>query len=385
MILFKECDVYTPEPIGRRDVLVGGGKVVAIGERIPEPKGVGCEVISAGGLRMIPGLIDAHIHIAGAGGEGGPATRTPELRLSQMLEGGVTTAIGSLGTDGFTRSVESVLMKAKSLRKEGMSAWILTGAYQVPTPTILGDVGRDIALIEEVIGAGEVAISDHRSSCPTVAELVRLAEHARVGGMLGGKAGVVLLHMGDQPEPFRILYECVNASMLPIKQFYPTHCNRNSWIYADAKIYGKTGWLDLTASAWPYFPDDEVKPSKAIAGLLEAGVPLPHITLSSDGCGSLPAFDEAGNLVKLEIGEPKSILREILDCVHQERLPLETALSVATANPAAILKLPRKGRVAAGCDADLVLLDKEDRVYHLAANGVLLVRDAVMLRKGAFE
>jgi beta-aspartyl-dipeptidase (metallo-type) len=385
MILFKECDVYAPEHIGRRDVLVGGGRVVAIGEKIPEPKGAGCEVISAGGLRMIPGLIDAHIHIAGAGGEGGPATRTPELRLSQMLEGGVTTVIGSLGTDGFTRTVESVLMKAKSLRKEGVSAWILTGSYQVPTPTILGDVGRDITLIEEVIGVGEVAISDHRSSCPTVAELVRLAEQARVGGMLGGKAGIVLLHMGDLQEPFRILYECVNASMLPIKQFYPTHCNRNSWIYEDARIYGKTGWLDLTASAWPYFPDDEVKPSKAIAGLLAADVPLPHITLSSDGCGSLPAFDEAGNLVKLEVGEPKSILREILDCVHQERLPLETALAVATSSPAAILKLPRKGRVAAGCDADLVLLDKEDRVYHLTANGSLLVRDAVMLRKGSFE
>jgi beta-aspartyl-dipeptidase (metallo-type) len=211
--LFKNADVYAPEFIGRKDILVGGGKILAIGENLEAPAGYDCEVISAEGLKVVPGFIDAHVHIAGAGGEGGPSTRTPELQLSMLVEAGVTTVIGCLGTDGMTRTVESVLMKAKGLRAEGVSSWIYTGSYQIPTPTITGDVGRDIALIDEVIGVGEIALSDHRSSWPNTDELLRLVEHARVGGMLGGKAGIVNIHLGDQPRTFQPMYDVLNVAM----------------------------------------------------------------------------------------------------------------------------------------------------------------------------
>ncbi len=385
MILLKECEVFSPEPLGRKDVLLAGTRVAAVADEITEPRGVELEIIPCHGLRLVPGLVDGHVHIAGAGGEGGPATRTPEMHLGQMLDGGITTVVGCLGTDGLTRNVESVLMKAKGLRSEGVSAWILTGSYQVPTPTLLGDVGRDIALVEEVIGVGEVAIADHRSSGPTVDELIRLAEHARVGGMLAGKAGIVNLHMGDARDPFRLLHQVVERSELSYTQFLPTHCNRNDYIFRDAQEYGKRSWVDLTASAYPYFPDYEIKPSRAIAELLRAGVPLEHITLSSDGCGSLPDFDERGNLVRLATGQPRSIMTELFDTVRQEGLPLERALKLVTSNVADVYKLRRKGRVAAGMDADVVLLDADDQIRHVVARGSLMVRDGAKLRKGTFE
>jgi beta-aspartyl-dipeptidase (metallo-type) len=385
MILFKECDVCAPEELGRKDVLVAGGKVIAIADEIPVPSGVEVDVISAGGLNMVPGLIDCHVHIAGAGGEGGPATRTPELVLSQLLEGGISTVIGCLGTDGLTRNVESVLMKVKALRAEGVSAWMYTGSYQVPTPTILGDVGKDIALIEEVIGVGEIAISDHRCSGPTTDELIKLAGHARVGGMLGGKAGIINFHMGDAKDPFRPIHQIVERSELKYKQFLPTHANRNDYIYEDAKSYAKLGPVDITASSYEYFPDIEIKPSKAIVGLLQAGVPLSNITMTSDGCGSLPDFDDQGNLTKLATGQPRSVLDELKAVVWEEDLPLSKAIQVVSTNPADILRLPGKGRVAVGADADLVLLDKEFRVYHMVANGELMVRDADLVKKGTFE
>ena len=382
MILFRNCEVYAPENLGRKDVLIAGGKIVFIADKITKPGNIEIEEISADGLKMIPGLIDAHVHIAGAGGEGGPATRTPEMRLSQMLEGGITTVIGCLGTDGLTRSVESVLMKAKGLRAEGVSCWIYTGAYQIPTPTILGDVGKDIAMIDEIIGVGEIAISDHRSSFPSVDELIRLAEHARIGGMLGGKAGIVNLHMGDAKNPFDIIYKAVEKSELNFTQFLPTHCNRNDYIFEDAKKYGKLGYIDITASSYPYFPEYETKPSKAIVELINAGVPLENITMTSDGCGSLPDFDEKGNLVKLVSGQPASILRELIDTVREENLSLEQALKPLTTNPADILKLRQKGRIAVNKDADVVLLDAEYRVYHLVANGKIMVRNGEIIHKG---
>ena len=385
MILFKNCQVYGPEYIGKRDVLIAGTKVVAIQDNISFPKEMEIDIIEADGLKMLPGLIDAHVHIAGAGGEGGPATRTPELQLSKMLEAGVTTVVGCLGTDGMTRSVESVLMKVKALRQEGVSAWMYTGAYQVPTPTILGDVGKDIAMIEEIIGVGEIALSDHRSSFPNVYELIKLTEHARVGGMLGNKAGIVNIHMGDSKDPFKPLYEAVEISELKLTQFLPTHCNRNDYIFEDAKKYGKKGYIDITASSYPYFPQYEIKPSKAIVEFLKAGVPLENITMTSDACGSLPDFDEKGNLIRLEMGYPKSIFTEIVDTITKENLEIEKAIKVSTSNIADILKLRDKGRIAVNRDADIIVVNDDFEIIHLVANGEIMTRDKKMLRRGSYE
>jgi beta-aspartyl-dipeptidase (metallo-type) len=385
MLLIRNAIVYAPEALGKKEILTGGNIILGISDKIDVPQGMDIEVIDANGLLVVPGLIDNHVHIAGAGGEGGPSTRTPELTLSRMFEGGVTTVVGCLGTDGLTRSVETVLMKAKSLRHEGASAWIWTGAYQVPTPSITGDVGRDIALIEEVIGVGELALSDHRSSYPSTGELIRITALARVGGMLGKKAGLVNIHLGDAKNPFSPLHDVINHSELKYTQFLPTHCNRNSYIFEDSKTYGKTGYIDITTSAWPYFQDEEIKPSTALRLLLEAGVPSSHITFSSDSCGSLPGFDEQGRLVKLEMGLPSANLRELADSVITEKIPIETSLKVLTSNVSTILKLPGKGFIANGMDADLLFLDSGMQMVHLLAMGKWVVRSGVVVKKGTYE
>ncbi|MFN8134235.1 MAG: beta-aspartyl-peptidase [Bacteroidales bacterium] len=373
LTLFKNAETYSPHFLGTRDILVGGKSILAIADHIEPPLGVEIQIVDCTGLRLVPGLIDSHVHITGGGGEGGPASRMPELEISMMIDGGVTTVIGCLGTDGITRSVESVLMKVKSLKAKGMSAWMYTGAYQVPPPTITGDIMRDITLIEEVIGVGEVAISDHRSSVPTIAELSKLTGHARVAGMIGGKAGIINMHMGDARDPFRPLHDIVANSELGYKQFIPTHCNRNDYIFEDAKEYGKKGYVDITTSSYPYYMDEEIKPSIALRLLLESGVPIKHITFTSDACGSLPGFDpETGKLIKIEMGLPDSVLREIKESVTQEGIALEVALQVATSNPADILKLSGKGHIETGFDADILVMDTDFNIIHLMANGKMV-------------
>ena len=385
MLLIRNANVYAPEPLGKKEILIGGNTILGISDKIGLLQGIDVEIFDAKGLHLVPGLIDNHVHIAGAGGEGGPSTRTPELTLSRMFEGGVTTVIGCLGTDGLTRSVESVLMKAKSLRYEGASAWIWTGAYQVPTPSITGDIGRDIALIEEIIGVGELAISDHRSSCPSTDELIRITALARVGGMLGKKAGMVNIHLGDAKNPFLPLHEVVKHSELKYTQFLPTHCNRNDYIFEDSKTYAKAGYVDITTSSWQYYQDEEIKPSMALKLLLAAGVPADHITFSSDSCGSLPGFDEQGRLVKLEMGVPSANLKELADCVLKENIPLEISLKVLTSNVASILKLSGKGFISIGMDADLLFLDQEMKMNHLLAMGKWAVKDGTVIKKGTYE
>jgi beta-aspartyl-dipeptidase (metallo-type) len=373
LTLFKNAQVFAPQFIGVKDLLTGGKQILAIADQIEPPSGVEVKIIDCKGLKLVPGIIDSHVHITGGGGEGGPASRMPELLLSMMLEAGVTTVVGCLGTDGITRTVESVLMKVKSLRAQGVSAWMYTGAYQVPPPTISGDIAKDIALFEEIIGVGEVAISDHRSSVPSFGELARITASARVAGMIGGKAGIVNMHMGDAIDPFRPIHEVVAGTMMGYKQFVPTHCNRNSYIFEDARDYGKKGYVDITTSSYPYYADEEIKPSVALKELLAAGVPLNHITFTSDACGSLPGFDPVtGELIKIEMGLPSSILRELKEAVLVDGIPLEQAWQVATSNPADILKLTGKGYIREGYDADILVIDAEFNIVHLMAMGKMM-------------
>ena len=384
MILLKNIELYTPAYLGKKDVLIGGTKVLLIEDKVKAFDGVE-EVIDCSGLKAIPGLIDAHTHLSGAGGEGGPLTRTPEMPLELLIEAGVTSVVACLGTDGITRNPESVLMKVKAAHEFGLNAWMYTGAYQVPTPTFFGDAGKDIALIDEVIGVGEIAISDHRSSHASIDELTKLASHARVGGMLGGKAGIVNLHMGDAKNPFDPIEQIVSQSELGYRQFLPTHCNRNDYIFEDAKTYGKRGYVDITTSSYPYFPQYEIKPAKALKELLNAGVPIEHITFTSDANGSLPDFNEKGELVQLETGKPNSILHEIRDAVLEEGLPIETAIRVATSSIASILKLKSKGIITKNHDADLLILDKGFNPVHVFSNGAILMKDGKIQKWGYFS
>lgn len=369
MILLKNCHVFAPEDQGIQDIFIAGQEICAMGPDLEVPKGFRATIVDAGGAYAFPGLIDGHVHIAGGGGEGGPASRTSELQGDQLLKAGVTSVIGCLGFDGITRNVESVLMKAKALRAEGFGAWLYTGAYQVPAPTITGDVARDVALFEEIIGVGEVAIADRRSSFPNAADLVRLAKKSRTGGMLGGSCGLVHLHLGDEPDPFALIHEAVAIGRLSYHDFYPTHCSRNHALFQDAIAYAKKGPIDLTASSYPYFPDEEVKPSSAVHTLLQAGVPLGHITMSSDACGSLPRFDEHGRLVGHDIGQPDCLIREVWDMVDDAGLDLSTALTTVTANPAKLLHLHGRGQLRVGSRGDLILLSHEREMLGFISDG----------------
>lgn len=383
MLLIKKCRVFAPDDKGICDVLVAGEKVVRVAPDLVPLGNWDIQTIDGKGKLLLPGFIDAHVHIAGAGGEGGVATRTNEIRFTSLIRNGITTVAGCLGTDGITRHVDSVLMKAKALRALGMSAWIYTGAYQVPVPTLTGDIGRDIALIEEVIGVGEVAISDHRSSCPSTAELIRIASQARVAGMLTSKAGVVVLHMGDASDPFQPIHQAVHQSQLPYAQFVPTHCNRNAHIFRDTFDYARLGPVDLTSGAWAYFPEEEIKPSAAIAELIRAGIPIHHLTLSSDANGSLPLFDEKGKLVRLEVGGTESLFGEIVDAVSAG-IPLDQAIRIITSNVADLLKLPGKGIIAEGADADLVMATDDLKIHSVVARGKTVMENGRLLVQDPF-
>lgn len=383
MVLLRNGEVYGPRPLGKCDLLLAGGKIIAMGTDL-NPSGLDVEIIDLAGKRVLPGFVDGHTHLAGAGGEGGPATRTPELQLSQLIKAGVTTVVGCLGTDGITRTPAALLMKARGIEAEGLTARVYTGSYQVPPPTICGEVAHDICYVDAVIGVGEVAHADGRSSGPTALDLARLAKKARVAGLLAGKPGLVHIHMGDEPTPFSMLYEAVRLAQLPHAVFFPTHINRNRAIFQESFTWAKRAPLDITAGAYPFFQDIEIKPATALAQLLRQGVPIGHICMSSDAGGSLPHF-ENGQLKGLSMGLPDTLLGELKDAVEEEGLSMDQALPCLTTSPADVLGLPQKGRLAVDADADLITLDQDWRIQDVFAGGTAMQRDGELLVKGTFE
>ena len=305
-------DMYDPGPLGARDLVCGGGAVLALGHELATGA-LAAERLDAAGAVVVPGLVDGLAHITGGGGEGGFHTRTPEMRVSDAILGGVTTLVGALGTDAITQTLPGLLAKARALIAEGLTCYCYTGSYQVPVRTLTGGVQDDIVLVDRFIGLGEIAISDHRSSHPSREELTRLASEARVGGMLAGKAGIVLIHTGDAPTRLDPLREVVAHSALPLSQFWPTHINRNAELLTDGIYFAKSGGLiDFTASTTPeMIADGDVPCVEALPKVLAEGVPLAQVTFTSDGHASLPRFDAQGNLAGLQVGQMDSLLNAV--------------------------------------------------------------------------
>ena len=389
MKLIRNARLYAPEDLGCMDVLIGGGKILRIGESLPAEEAYHVEVIDGSGKIMMPGLIDAHVHILGGGGEGGYRTRTPEIMLSDIICGGVTTVVGCLGTDGTTRTMTNLIAKARGLEEEGITAYIYTGSYQVPVRTLTGSVADDLILLDKVIGTGEIAISDHRSSQPTYEEFARIVADTRVGGILSGKAGIVNIHMGDGREQLDYLRRLLRESQIPASNMLPTHINRNKSLMSDGIDYARRlgGYIDLTTSSDPDFLDpDEVKASAGLKMALDAGVDAGHITFSSDGQGSLPVFDEKGNFRHLGVGNVSSLYREMKDAVLKDGVRLADALKTVTSNPAFLLKLKGKGRITEYADADLVLSASDTlEIDTVIAGGETVVSGGEVLKRGTFE
>ena len=381
MLLIKGAEVYAPEYLGKKDVLIAGEKIERIGEDLPEYEG--CQVIDGTGRIVVPGFIDRHVHITGGGGEGSFHTQAPQVQLSDLIRGGVTTVVGLLGTDGISRSTENLVAKAKALKEEGISAYCCCGAYGHPGPTITVSISRDIMFVDEIIGL-KLAVSDHRAPNITVDELIRLGSDVRTAGMLSGKAGFVCLHMGGDDRALSPVFEALERTSIPVKTFQPTHVGRAKKLQEDAfKLAKMGGTIDFTCGQF----EEKIKELAAsLRAAKEAGVPMDKVTISSDGQGSWSNYDAAGNLTEMGVSSVDTMYRQVVYQVQNENMSLEEALSLGTSNVAKALEVyPKKGAVHEGSDADVLVLNGDLSMNTVIARGSLMMQDGVLLKKGTYE
>ena len=381
--LLTNANIYAPEFLGLQNVLLAGGKVVYVGEQLPALDDVlEAEVIDLDGRAVIPGFIDSHTHITGGGGEAGFSTRVPAVPLSQFTRAGVTTVVGLLGTDDITRNTESMIAQVYALREEGLSAYCYTGGYHLPPTTLTGSVRSDIVFIEPIIGVGELAISDHRSSQPTLNELLKIASEAHVARLMTGKAGILHLHLGDGERGLSLVREALQQAEIPPRTYNPTHINRLRPLFEEACDLSKQGcWIDITAFETG---DEGFEPRDAVLRFFDQDLPRDKLTMSSDGGGCLPFFDKHGHLTKMDFASSESMTQVFYDLLdHGQKL--QDILPVFTSNVASLMNFHHKGRLTKESDADLIVLDHKNRIEHVMAQGHWHVFNKEIIKKGSFE
>ncbi|WP_461246857.1 beta-aspartyl-peptidase [Treponema sp. R6D11] len=360
--LLKNLKCYAPEYIGKKNILIAQNKIFKIFEdNVKEDFGNLVNIIDCDGLLAFPGIIDSHVHIIGGGGEKGFASRIDEIKFQDIVSSGVTTVVGLLGADDVTKNMISMLAKSKGLEEQGITTYIYSGSYSIPLTTITKNLTHDMVLIDKVIGAGEVAIADHRSSYPSIKELIKISTEAHLGSLITGKAGLVHMHIGDSKTGLNLLTRVLDETELPIEMFLPTHTNRNEQLFKQAIKYVKSGGnIDLTAG-------EEIGLSvpDALKELISNKIDLAHVTISSDANGSFP---------NNKIGKSITLFEDIICCIENGIKP-EIVFPLVTKNVAKRLKLyPKKGTLKEGSDADILLLDESYNIKSLYSLGKLVFK-----------
>jgi beta-aspartyl-dipeptidase (metallo-type) len=364
--LIENGEIYAPEPEGKKSILMVDGKILKIGKvdaRAIEKLDVEFEVINVQGCLITPGLIDPHQHLLGGSGEEGFSTQTPELSATEIIRAGITTVVGCLGVDTTMKTMPGLLAKAKALKEEGLNAFIWSGGYNVPPTTITKSIRDDILFVDEVIGAGEIAISDKRSTEPDFHELAHLVHDAYVGGMLSKKAGVTHFHVGDEKKRLQILRDLIEKDDVSPDWLYPTHITRSEELMLEAIDLTKRGsFVDIDTV-------DEDLP-KWLKFYKENGGDMQKLTVSSDSSKT----------------SPMTFFEQIRSCVIEHKFAIEEILPLVTSNTAKILKLDLKGNIAEGNAADILILEKKSLELrevicggkHLLKNGKIAFKEAFL-------
>jgi beta-aspartyl-dipeptidase (metallo-type) len=377
MLLIKNAKLFAPQSLGFKDLLVGGGEILAIEDEIEPHKTF--NIFDAQGKTLTPGLIDQHIHIIGAGGKHGFSSMTPEIAMTNLIGCGTTTVVGLLGTDGSTRGIKTLYAKCKSLDMEGLTAYMYTGYFGLEPMHITSNVQDEMIFIDKVLGC-KIAISDVRSSYPTDLELLHLLRQVRVGGMIAKKKGILHIHLGALNSKIDTLIRIVKDYEFPIENISPTHMGRTKDLLDQGVIFAKMGGLiDISTGGTNY-----TDPYKTVLYALEQGAGIDNITFSSDGNAGLDRKDQAGKLIGFKKAPFELNLDQVIKLV-QNGLSITDAFKLITSNPAANLGLNRKGQIEVGRDADFCLFDDAFNLTEVFSGGKQMMKEGKVIVKNSYD
>lgn len=367
--------VYTGHRFVPREVYVEEGRVAQLAEKVNAP--AGCPRLDLGGKRLVPGFIDIHTHGA-AGVDVNAAT-------AAQLNGTIGHFFASQGTTGWLCSVLTdtpeqtlwCLDQAKAAMKEEgdwaqllgvhLEGPFLASQYKGAMPEHLLQKGSaELFARYEAAGEGAVRYMTVSPEVEGVPAMVRdIAARVKVAiGHSGAEydtamecianGAVSATHTFNAMRLFHQHQPAIMGAVLESDVYCEAICDGRHLHPASVRLLLKCkGWDRVVAVTDSIMaaglPDGNYK-----LGVNDVVVEDGDAKLASDGtrAGSTLTTGQAlKNLVKFTGEGPEKVL------------PL------LTENPADLLGLPRKGRIAPGCDADFVVLGEDLAVLRTIVGG----------------
>ena len=376
------------------DVAIDQGAVLGVGTQF-DP-GEAREVIEADGLLVLPGLVDPHVHyslpfmgtvtrhdfLSGsiAAAAGGVTTivdfafQEPGGSVMQALRSRMAHAHGHAAVDyGFHAVFTDVrpdsIAELGELIAAGVSSWKVFMAYrrlgimvddggllsllqasrELPCVAIVHAENAAIieSLVDEFLAAGKNTARYHALSRPPLAEAEALGRAARFSGYSGTPLYAFHVSSADAVAELQV----ARSRGWPV---YAETCPH--YLILDESIYDQPDGYNWCMSP----PLRAVEHRQALWEALATGVI--SCVSSDDGAFDVESKSRGSHSFdKVPNGIPGVETR--LSLLYSEgvccnRISMERLVALCSTNPARLMGLfPRKGLLAAGADADLVLFD----------------------------
>jgi beta-aspartyl-dipeptidase (metallo-type) len=380
--LIKGGKVFSPDNLGFKDLLIVNDTILVIKEKILiEEIPWNVEIYDASNRIILPGIIDSHIHIIGAGGAGGLNSRNKEIDIEQIIDAGVTTVVGCLGFDRTSRTLRNLLLKAKALEELGLTAYILSGSYSLPSLTLTGSIEEDLILIDKVIGV-KLALGETLANWPDTRDIQNLLAECLRGGHLSGKPGFLQIHLGSNGYVWKKSFSRIlKDSQIPFSRVIFTHANRSlETLNEFAEYVEEGGYIDLTTSYTPEEKPGSLSVLESIQWLVSKNISLDRVTLSSDSNATRILPDKS-----LKYLPVRTIFEVTRKLCGSGIISMDKAIGLVTKNPAYVIGCSRnKGSLEVGKDADLIILNKDFELEAVLVKGTWAKKMGVTLIKDPF-
>ncbi len=379
--------VLTPlEEIENAVVVVEGDRIAAVGRRAEVRVPDGAREIDARGRTIVPGFVDVHIHGAGGHDVMEAATNALETVANTVARFGTTSLVATTVTapaDQTCRSLEGIARYIKSAHNHSPKAppraeilgihlegpFISHARRGVHPPDAIAE--PSLPALEKFLQAAD-GCARILTLAPELPGALELVERARTAGLV-----VALGHTDATYEQAHTAIERGARHAVHVFNAMRPFSHRETGVLG-AVLTDTRVTAEIIA--------DGVHVDAAAIRLLLAAKGVAHVLLVSDGISATGMPDGSYRLGMFEVlvaggvahsregrlaGSTLTLDRAVRHIVSLG-VPLIEAVRMATLVPARRLGLEaRKGVIAPGADADLVLLTSDLYVAGVMARGVL--------------
>lgn len=364
--------------IRQGDVLVNDGRIVETG--IVGGTGRDATIISGSGRLLTPGLIDIHTHgIVRSLYETGPEDLCAAARALGRF--GVTTVLPTIVPriqEGWLDHLAELVASLSAVHEVNIPGLHLEGPFMAISGAACPTLPGDLELLERILSVcdGHLAAMSVSPDTPNILPIIRRLREKKVV--------VFLTHTRADAEQTEAALDAgaVHATHF-YNVFYPP-AESDPGVRpvgaVEAILADPRASVDFIADGVHVHP---TAIRAAVAAKTWTGVIL--ITDSNIGAG-LPAgvYDTPwGYRVKVSpdkaarhetknflAGSALTMDRGMANLLNWLKLPPEQVWAMGTLNPARLLGLDRKGCIAPGADADLVLWDADLTAAHTWVHGI---------------